>query len=147
MQKPPTAVPVNPSGPPGPSGTPPCRQGAIAAAHAAYERALAALMRAADPAAARDALLADPKTDPAVARWLSAADPRGLHLGALLVAKLRFERLLRGDAALAEWFDAAPGAFTAEFARYHGEVGPEALFPGAEAAAFRRWLGERAEPK
>src|SRR5205814_1179579 len=53
----------------------------------------------------------------------------GWRLTALLVAKLRFERLLRGSGALDAWFDRDPAGFTEAFRRYHHDVLPTAFFP------------------
>jgi len=94
---------------------------------------------AADPVAATRALAESPELDEATRAALRAADPDGLRLTALLVAKLRFERVIRGSSAASAWFDADPAAFSAAFRRYHGEVPPTALFPAAEAASFLAW--------
>jgi len=67
------------------------------------------------------------------------------NLAALLVARLRFERLLRGSPQAEAWFDADPEAFAAAFKRYHAEVPPAAFFPQAEARLFRQWVGSRVE--
>jgi hypothetical protein len=96
-----------------------------------YEKQLAAAMRARDPVAALRAI--DPHVD---------AD--GVRLTALLVARLRFERLLRGSPEAEEWFDRDAAAFTRAFSRYHAEVPPRAFFPADEAALFSAWR-DRAE--
>ena len=95
----------------------------------AHERALAAVLRAEDPVAAL-------ATAPASLRDV---DPDGLRLAALLIARLRFERLQHGDRGAAERFDVDPAGFTAEFRRYHAEVAPTAGFPQDEGALYRRW--------
>ncbi|HZN91949.1 MAG TPA: hypothetical protein VFB81_04570 [Myxococcales bacterium] len=107
----------------------------------ALQRALADALRAVDPVAATRAVAERPGLDEATRTALRAADPDGLRLTALLVAKLRFERVVRGSAAAGEWFDADPAAFSDAFRCYHAEVPPTASFPAAEAAAFLAWAG------
>ncbi len=99
-----------------------------------YERRLAAAMRARDPVAAMRAI------HPGV-------DADGVRMTALLVARLRFERLLRGSPEAEAWFDREPARFARAFARYHAEVPPRAFFPIDEAALFRAWReGDAAPP-
>lgn len=71
--------------------------------------------------------------------WLLAANPDGLRVTSLLVRKLRFERVLAGDAALARAFEADPEAIVARFRRYEASV--PARFEGAaeEARAFHEF--------
>ncbi len=99
--------------------------------------------------------------DGAWARALLAADPvaavhqlvdhvdndDGVRTAALLIAKLRFERLLNGDApdhdgrtVLGE-FSADPGAFAAKFRRYHRAVEPTAWNPLDEGRLWRAFSG------
>lgn len=100
---------------------------------------LAGLLRARDPAsalaAARAAVDADPR--------LAAIDAGGLHIAALLVAKLRFQRLLSASPAAAEWFERDGRGFTEAFRAYHTSVPAVALDPWGEADAFARWCDER----
>jgi hypothetical protein len=91
-----------------------------------YERCVAAAMRAKDPVAAMRAI------DPGV-------DADGVRMTALLVARLRFERLLRGSPEAEASFDRDPAAFAESFARYHADVPPRAFFPADEAALFDAW--------
>ena len=63
-------------------------------------------------------------------------DPDGLATAALLVARLRFERLIQGSLTAAEWFERDPAGFSAAFRRYHQHVCPTAHFPAAEAKLF-----------
>ena len=91
-----------------------------------YETRLAAAMRADDPVAAMRAI------HPAV-------DGDGVQMAALLIARLRFERLLRGSPAAESWFDRDPADFARAFRRYHAEVAPSAFFPADEAALFAAW--------
>ena len=106
-------------------------------AHLRSETLLGSALRAADPLGAlgRDG----PTLAPDLAALWKGADPDGVRLAALLVAKLRFERLLRGSDALGGWFEREPEAFTAAFRRYHQEIAPTVFWPSEEAAAFERW--------
>jgi hypothetical protein len=91
-----------------------------------WETRLAAAMRADDPVAT-------------VRSLHPGADGDGVRMTALLVAKLRFERLLRGAPEAEAWFDRDPADFARAFRRYHAEVPPSAFFPGEEARLFARW--------
>jgi hypothetical protein len=99
------------------------------------ERRLVEILLAPDPARA----LAAAQREPALRRVLRRAAPDGVRMAALLVARLRFERLLRASPEAAAAFDADPAAFTAGFRRYHAEVPPTAFFPAGEAALYRAW--------
>lgn len=99
---------------------------------------LAGLLRARDPAAALAAVRAAADADPR----LAAVDAGGLHIAALLVAKLRFQRLLSASREAAEWFDRDGRGFTEAFRAYHTSVPAEALDPWGEADAFARWCAE-----
>lgn len=72
----------------------------------------------------------------------SHVDPDGLRIAALLVAKLRFQRLMNGSPRANEWFLRDPAAFTAAFRRYHRSVPPRALDPWGEADAFEDWCAD-----
>lgn len=67
------------------------------------------------------------------------ADEDGERMTALLVARLRFERLLQGSREASAWFERDPAAFSAAFRRYHEGVPPTAFFPPQEAALFLEW--------
>lgn len=109
--------------------------------HVRYERALASVLLAADPIAARAALASADRA------LLSALKDDGLRVSALLVARLRFERLRHGSRAAAEWFERDPREFTRAFKRYHTSVPPTACFPPEEARAFVAWhASERIRP-
>jgi hypothetical protein len=99
-----------------------------------YERAMAGVMLAGDPVAALEAL---PPDDRAL---LEPIDRDGLRIAALLVARLRFERLMNGSRAAADWFEEDPRGFTAAFKRYHTAVAPLSTIPNLEARAFEAWL-------
>lgn len=66
-------------------------------------------------------------------------DEDGLELTRLIVKKLRFELIIRGDSSLEEWFDRDPAAFTAAFKAYDRVVPPRSWFPSEEAVKFRDW--------
>lgn len=63
----------------------------------------------------------------------------GVRIAALLVAKLRFERLLRGSSEIDAAFERDPQRFTEAFRRYHEEVPLTAFDPLAEVRAFSAW--------
>jgi hypothetical protein len=73
---------------------------------------------------------------PAERGWLEAISDDGLRLTRVLVRKLRIERLVAGDAAMAELFRTDPAAFAKQFALYEARVPPRALFPSEEAQQF-----------
>lgn len=113
-------------------------------AQARYEEVLSRILRAPDPAAALAVACADPGLPPALRRALRAADPDGVALSALLVARLRFERLVRGSPEAEAWFERDPAGFGEAFRRYHAEVPPRAFFPATEAALFQEWQAGQA---
>jgi len=98
-----------------------------------HERALAAVLRAADPVAALAQAPASLQTA------LAGVDPDGLRLAALFITRLRFERVQHGDLAAARHFDFDPTGFSADLRRYLAEVAPTAAFPQDEGALYRRW--------
>ena len=75
---------------------------------------------------------------------LETIDPDGLRLTALLIRKLRFERIVRGDPDLAAWFEDDPPGFTRVFRDYLASQPPDRVFPEEEAERFRRFLGRTA---
>lgn len=101
-----------------------------------YERAMAGVMLAGDPVAALEALPASERA------LLEPIDRDGLRIAALLVARLRFERLMNGSREAAQRFEEDPRAFTAAFKRYHTAVAPLSTIPQHEARAFESWLTE-----
>ncbi|MDQ3038114.1 MAG: hypothetical protein M3Y87_37325 [Myxococcota bacterium] len=115
-----------------------------AIAHAHCEAILARAMRADDPVAAiLEAARTDPELDPATRAALLRVDADGVRIQALLVARLRFERLLQGSAELAARFELDPAALTSTFRRYHRDVPMHAFFPVGEARSFAAWERER----
>jgi len=73
----------------------------------------------------------------------AGVDPDGLELTRLVVKKLRFELIVRGDAEMDRWFDRDPAAFTEAFRKYDLEVAPREWFPRQEAESFRAWCESR----
>jgi hypothetical protein len=108
----------------------------------AWEKVLARAMTADDPVAA---LRAGAKRLPAaLRRQLARIDEDGFRISALLVARLRFERLLNASTEASDWFATEPEAFAQAFRRYHREVAMTAFFPGAEARLFTQWVRRNA---
>lgn len=107
---------------------------------AQLETLLAQALRAADPVAVLAQAAADKKTPAALRSALRACDPDGVRLTALLIAKLRFERLLRASDEAAWLFERDPAGLSDLFRRYHQAVPPTAFFPPEEARLFRDFL-------
>jgi hypothetical protein len=105
------------------------------------QRALAAAFTSPDPAAALRREVAS--LAPEDRALLERANPDGVALTGLLVRKLRFERICRGDDDAAAWFDRDPRGFTEAFKAYDAEVPPTRFFPQSEARDFRDWLRKR----
>ena len=108
--------------------------------HARLELLVAAALTAPDPEAAFRRAAEDDSLPEESRAALRAADARGIRVAALLVTRLRFERLLRGSDESGTWFERDPAGFTAAFRRYHHAVPPTAFSPRAEAALFESWL-------
>jgi len=77
---------------------------------------------------------------------LDRIDRDGFVLTGLLVRKLRFERLMNGDAGAARWFHEDAKGFTEAFRAYNAAVPPRFFFPSDEAHAFRAWCAPRGLP-
>jgi hypothetical protein len=73
--------------------------------------------------------------------------PDGLAIAALLVARLRFERLMQGSPLAIHWFDAHPAEFAAAFKRYHTTTPSEHLMPTEEAVTFEAWFEREGRPE
>lgn len=99
-------------------------------------------MRSADPPGELQRAAADPALPPALRRALLRADGDGVRLAALLISKLRFERLIRASAEAEQLFAADPEAFAQLFRRYHESIPPVDFFPPREAQRFRRFLAQ-----
>jgi hypothetical protein len=111
------------------------------AAYARFDRLVADALTAPDPVAAFRAACAEEwPAELRSAIEAAAGSEDGVRLTALLVAKLRFERLMHGSRRAGEWFDRDAAEFTEAFRRYHATVPPTATDPRREAEAFERWL-------
>lgn len=110
-----------------------------AEAHARFEEIVARAMRAPDPAEALARASRNRRLPAELRKALSRAADDGARIAGLLVAKLRFERLLRGSPEAEAWFERDPAGFAAAFRRYHEAVPLTSFFPPAEARAFQRW--------
>jgi hypothetical protein len=116
-----------------------------ARAHAIYERLLVRALRSADPVAA---LRRGGRRLPrAMRQAIDRANEDGIRMTALLVARLRFERLLRGSSDAEAWFEQDPESFAGAFRVYHTSVAPTGFFPQAEARLFKRWLRRGKPPR
>jgi hypothetical protein len=100
---------------------------------------LADALMARDPAA----FVRDAAAKPGAAPELRAIDADGLRIAVLLVAKLRFQRLMNASRMASEWFERDGAGFTAAFKRYHHEVPPEALDPWGERDQFEAWCARQ----
>ena len=89
------------------------------------------------------AATADPFLPPAVRDLFAHVDEDGFRIAALLVARLRFERLMNGSREAAAWFEGDPEGFAETFRAYHAHVAPTAFFPAAEGRLFAAYLEER----
>lgn len=72
-----------------------------------------------------------------------ALDAAGVHVAALLVTKLRFQRLVNASRWAATWFDDDPAGFAAAFRAYRRAVPGPHLDPWREAEAFDAWCESR----
>jgi hypothetical protein len=71
--------------------------------------------------------------------WLAGIDPDGLAITALVVKKLRFERLTLSHGEMQELFDADPARFMQLYREYTAAVPPTVYFPTQEGDLFREW--------
>jgi hypothetical protein len=94
-----------------------------------------------DPPAALAPLLDAAELTEEERAWLRCLDADGLRMTGLMLKKLRFEQLTRGDAEMAELFAQSPQEFLRRFDAYATAVLPGAYFPDQEAAMYRRWRG------
>lgn len=108
------------------------------------EAVLANALTSADPWRAFVVAREDAALAPNVRAQLAHVDEDGLRIAGLLVAKLRFERIMNGSRIGAEWFERDPAAFTEAFRRYHTSVPPQELMPGLEGRRFETWLDAQA---
>ena len=108
-------------------------------AHALLERLVADALTSADPVQGFERAARDPALPSDLRAALAAAHPTGIRMAALLVARLRFERLMQGSPAAADAFARDAAEFAREFKRYHHAVPPTAALPSEEAALYERW--------
>jgi hypothetical protein len=106
-----------------------------------YERVMSSVLTAPDPIVALDALDAEER------EMLEPIDRDGLRMSALLVARLRFERLMHGSGRAGAWFEFDPRSFAQAFKRYHACVPPLSTFPLDEARAFEAWITSDEAPR
>ena len=112
---------------------------ALGAEYERLETLVAAALRAEDPAAAFALASHDAKLTDELRDALCFARPAGIRIAAVLIARLRFERLIQGSREAGSWFDRDPRAFTSAFRRYHQEIAPRGIQPRDEGEAFFRW--------
>ena len=113
---------------------------------ALLERVLLKALRAEDPVRAIQRASRNRRLTADERARLQRVDGDGVRLAALLVARLRFERLLRGSPKAEAWFDRDPPSFAEAFRAYHAAVPPTAFFPRAEAALFSRYVRRTNKP-
>jgi hypothetical protein len=104
-----------------------------------FEKRYARALTDPDPVAAIRRLARARGIDRDLRARLAGASADGIRVTALLIARLRFERLLRASPEAERWFDEDPAGFTDAFRDYHHAVAPTFFFPREEAAAFQRW--------
>ena len=85
------------------------------------------------------------RLDERFASALDQVDADGVELSGLLVAKLRFERLVQGSGFVREWFERDPQGFTDAFKRYRRAEPPLETFPGGEGRRFEEWFEDDRE--
>lgn len=115
---------------------------------ARFEERMARALLSPDPAGAMQALAGDTELPHALRQAAARAitsgpGTRGIELTALLIANLRFQRLLQGSREAATWFARDPQGFSEAFRDYHHQVAPAAYFPAQEAERFAAWLAAR----
>mgnify|MGYP001004277167 CR=1 FL=1 len=108
-----------------------------------YEQILSRILRDPDPVQAlqKEAEQIDPKEPLAAA--LGQIDSDGLRMTALLVARLRFERLIQGSPQANRWFEEDAASFAETFRTYHAQTPMRAFFPREEAEDFARFCRKR----
>ncbi len=104
-----------------------------------YEELLQRVLRSPDPVLALRTEREKFPTNHPLATVLANIDADGLRVTSLLVARLRFERLIQGSDLASRWFDEDAEVFTQTFRKYHAETPMRAFFPREEAADFARW--------
>ncbi|MBK6939194.1 MAG: hypothetical protein IPH13_03170 [Planctomycetes bacterium] len=110
---------------------------------------IARAMRSSDPVACLRERRDDPTLDADEGTRLRAIDEDGFRIAALIVAKLRFERLLQGSAPAARGFALDARTFADVFRDYHQQVPMTSPMPWDEGRRFDEWVREqqRTEPQ
>jgi len=108
-------------------------------AHAYLERLVADALTSADPVSEFERVARDPALPAELRSAVRHAQPTGIRMAALIVARLRFERLMQGSRAAAVWFERDSSGFARAFRRYHLAVPPTAALPAEEARLFEGW--------
>lgn len=104
-----------------------------------YEAILAQVIRARDPEAALCAAITALHAQHPVRAFLAPINKDGLRMSALLVARLRFERLLRGSRPFQRDWQREPAAAASRFSAYHEATPLLAFSPRDEANLFAAW--------
>ncbi len=110
--------------------------------YARLESLMAAALREEDPVAGFRAAAEDGELTEELRRAVQSAAPEGIRIASLLVARLRFERLMNGSVEADGWFERDPKGFTAAFRRYHREVAPREVWARGEGESFATWADE-----
>ncbi len=109
---------------------------------ARFQAVLAQVFLQPDTRAALASAARDPQLAAELRESLAAASAEGVRMSALIVVRLRFERVLHGSEFGAAWFERDPKAFAAAFKRYHADVPPTAQTPWDEAPLFDAWAAD-----
>lgn len=110
----------------------------------AVQEILLAALLADDPVRAlRGALPAAEGLSAEERAWLEGIDTDGLALTALIVKKLRFERLTLANRDMQDLFATDPARFMQLYRAYTAAVPPVGYFPTQEGDLFRGWRDGR----
>ncbi len=104
------------------------------------EAVLAEAMTSATPQAVIDDFAGRSDCPGSIREALAAIDADGLRMTRLLVAKLRFQRLMHGSKRAGLLYSEDPARFAAAFRRYNRDVLMTAHEPRGEAALFEAWF-------
>ncbi len=111
---------------------------------ARLQERMCAALRSRDPAAAFRAIADDPALDASLAAAVRAANARGVAITALIVAKLRFERLMNCSRVAIDWFERDGAAFARAFRAWHESTPPGVVSPAADARSFEAFVAREA---
>ncbi len=110
-----------------------------------FEELVANAMRSANPIADFASAAVSETLSDELREAAGVAHDDGIRLSALLVAKLRFERLIQSSPEAAQWYDEDAGSFTSAFRDYHREVFPSPAMGQREAEDFSAWRARRSD--